>query len=120
MKENVNLQATTAIIKYLGYALLITAVVVMFMLISSDDEGYTYAIAAVSAFITGIVLIAFSELIGVIVKIEINTRKDSMNYKDSHDYFENIDVNKNKESFDQWKKANPGKTRNDYYASTRR
>ena len=83
----------------------------------------------ISGLVSGLLLsmpfFAFAELIKLLVRIEFNTRKDSDNniskridYSGNH--HESLTSDKFEISFDDWKKDNPTKGINDYYASMKK
>ncbi len=86
---------------------------------------YLIISSLVSGLLFSIPFFAFAELIKLLVRIEFNTRKDSDNNTSKRiDYLvnqqESVSSDKFEISFDDWKKDNPTKGLNDYYASMKK
>lgn len=91
------------------------ALLVAFFNEKAIDLAPILAIGAIASLMPAMLLIAFAEIIKVLVRIEINTRKEpvQMATKKNLPFEKTPDT----EPFEEWAKKNPTKTRNDYYAS---
>jgi hypothetical protein len=86
---------------------------------------YLIISALVSGLLFSIPFFAFAELIKLFVRIEFNTRKD--NIDEISKRFDNIghkqkstNADNNEISYEDWKKENPTKTLNDFYATRKK
>jgi hypothetical protein len=131
--EYPGLSTISIIFKVIGIVIILFAVIgLIYGLLLLDGYGderlvgvYLIISALVSGLLFSVTFFAFAELIKLLVRIEFNTRKDTVD--EINKRFDNIEhqqksVNsdKNKMSFENWKKDNPTKTLNDYYISMRK
>jgi hypothetical protein len=128
-KEYSALFTISTILKLIGIILLLAAIVgIIYGIVLVSDYEYEdlgpYVIigSIVFGLLYPIIFFGSSELIKLFIRIEINTRKDISNDRsnkninvDFHTQSDN-DYNSYK-SFDEWKKENPNKSINEYYAS---
>jgi len=116
-REYPNLSIISYIFKVIG--VLIIAMAVIVLIIGVVKESFILIISAiVSGFLFSVVYFAFSELVKLFVRIEINTRKESIEERIISKERKVTVNNANAEfSYEDWKKENQGKTINDYYAA---
>ena len=127
--EYPGLSTISIIFKVIGIIIILFAVIALIFGLSLLGEyGYERQVGVyliISALVSGLLFsipfFAFAELIKLFIRIEFNTRKD----KDDEitNRFDNIEQKQkssnsdnNEISYEDWKKDNPGKTLNDYYA----
>ena len=132
-KEYPGLSTISIIFMVIGIVIIGFAIIGLIYGLSLLDEYgderqvgiYLIISALVSGLLFSIPFFAFAELIKLLVRIEFNTRKDTVD--DISKRFDNIGhqqnsvaSDKNDISFEDWKKDNPTKTLNDYYVSMRK
>jgi len=129
--EYPNLSRITMILKILGIIIIVFAIIGFFYGISLLDEYgdektfgiYIIITSLISGLLFSIPFLAFAELIQLLVRIEFNTRNES-EYETirTNDNLKQKNNNPEKPvlSFDEWKKDNPTKSLNDYYAAIRK
>lgn len=117
-----SLSTISVIFKVIGFILVIISLIVFMSGISylSDYGKETVGVyLIISSLFSGLLLsvpfFAFGELIKLLVRIELNTRKDTIQETDYH----NSKMTQNNDDYKRWKEDNPDKTLNDYYASKR-
>jgi hypothetical protein len=123
------LSTISVIFKVIGIVILITAVIGIIygltLLNNSEDERKVGIEIIITSILSGLILtlpfFAFGELIRLLIRIEYNTRKntsdssvietDSSRYQQKSGFIDKTD-----KGYDEWKKDNPTKSINDYYA----
>ncbi len=128
--EYPGLSTISIIFKVIGIIIILFAVIALIyglsLLGEYGDERQLGVYLIISALVSGLLFsipfFAFAELIKLFVRIEFNTRKekddeitkrfDSIGQKQRFSNSDNNEI-----SYEDWKKDNPGKTLNDYYAS---
>ena len=131
--EYPGLSTISIIFRVIGIVIIVFAVIGLIyglsLLGEYGDEKKVGIYLIISAIVSGLLFsipfFAFAELIKLFVRIEFNTRKDTE--KELNKGFDLtghqqkiVDSDKNEMSYEDWKKDNPAKTINDYYASMRK
>jgi hypothetical protein len=129
--EYPELSTITMVFNVIGIGIIVFAVIGLTygvsLFVGQENERQMGIYLIISAFLGGVLLstpfFAFIELIKLLVRIEFNTRKDTIDLHSKKDHnaidhqLKTVSA-KNDLSFEDWKKINPTKTINDYYASS--
>lgn len=130
--EYPGLSTVSVVLKVIGVLVLIIAAILLILGIvmltdyNRGNEGlYLIALSILSVFLYSVPYFAFAELIKLFVRIEFNTRKDHHSerfnqYDSQSSKPRSASPMKNDVSYEEWKKDNPSKTINDYYAAMRK
>ena len=119
------LKSVSALLRNVGYTLLVVSVIVLIACLAGNysiEEKTVLLIVSLAALpISAVFSLAFSGIINILIRIEFNTRGQEepflLSKKEDKPIFQNRDE---AVSFEEWKKDNPAKTRNDYYAMLRK
>ncbi len=109
-------------LRILGYLMLLSGGIIglygLYLLIDAEDLwGILLGVSAGVA-VNGLVLLAVGELIILALRIERNTAPEAE--RESAPTLKPFEKSEAFEPFSEWSKKNPGKTRNDFYASLRK
>ena len=124
------LSRISIIFKVLGIAILVLSIIVFIYGItlldrnSTESKGLYLIISSIaSVLIFSLLFFSFSELIPLFIRIELNSRKAMTEPQKETKIYSKLqkdDINKTNMTFEEWKKMNPRKSINDYYAAISR
>jgi len=82
-------------------------------------DGFIVIGASIIGLLFSLTFIGFAELIKLLIRIELNTRSNDQNIKNNVSHknpLESSSAKESKSEYEEWKKKNPGKSLNDFYA----
>lgn len=130
-KDYPGLTTVSILFKVIGILVFAIAAIVLIwgIVILTDkyrgNEGLYYIGVSLLSMLFAVPYFATAELIKLIIRIEFNTRKghfdESVNENNSQPIRpSSFSQMKNDVSYEEWKRENPSKTINDYYAAMRK
>lgn len=124
-KEISFLRGVSALLRNVGYTLLVISAIGILASFAGDYGDEVNIMLLISSLavlpISAVFSLAFSGIINILIRIEFNTRNNEEPFhfhkREDRPIFQNRDE---AVSFEEWKKDNLKKTRNDYYAMLRK